>query len=83
VFRPGARAEAAFLREDGGVSMTHIELTGEEQRLLTQLLERRVRELEMEILHTDNADFKAMLREQLNEYRKLLGRLSNPVALAA
>jgi hypothetical protein len=63
--------------------MMHIELTAEEQRLLLQLLERRVRDLEMEMLHTDKAEFKAMLREQLTEVRKLLGRFASPVAMAA
>ena len=61
----------------------HIELTAEEQRLLMQLLERRIRDLEMEILHTDKAEFKAMLREHLAELRKMHGRFASPVAMAA
>jgi len=63
--------------------MMHIELTGEEQLLLAQVLERRVRDLEIEILHTDKAEFKAMLKARLAELRNLLGRLTHPVAVAA
>lgn len=60
-----------------------IELTSEEQVLLSQVLERRIRDLEIEIHHTDKADFKALLRERLALLRNLLGRLGQPVALAA
>ena len=63
--------------------MMHIELTGEEQLLLAQVLERRIRYLEIEVLHTDKAEFKAMLKVRLAELRNLLGRLTHPVAVAA
>jgi len=61
----------------------HIEMTAEEQVLLSQVLERRIRDLEIEILHTDKADFKAMLKERLARLRSLLGRLSQPAVMAA
>lgn len=60
-----------------------IELTVEEQLLLSQVLERRIHDLEIEILHTDKAEFKAMLKERLALMRSLLGRFSQPVAMAA
>lgn len=60
-----------------------IELTAEERVLLSQVLERRIRDLEIEILHTDMAEFKALLKERLALLRNLLGRIERPVALAA
>jgi hypothetical protein len=60
-----------------------IDLSAEEHVLLSQVLERRIRDLEMEILHTDKAEFKAMLKERLSLLRSLLGRLGRPVAMAA
>jgi len=63
--------------------MMHIEITAEEQVLLSQVLERRIRDLEVEILHTDKAEFKAMLNERLAHLRGLLGKLAVPEAMAA
>lgn len=63
--------------------MMHIEITTEEQLLLSQVLERRIRDLEVEILHTDKAEFKAMLKERLARLRSLLGRMAQPAAMAA
>jgi hypothetical protein len=63
--------------------MMHIEITAEEQLLLVQVLERRIRDLEIEILHTDKAEFKTMLKERLTHLRALLGRFTHPVAMAA
>ncbi len=64
--------------------MMRIELTTEEQMLLAQVLERRIRDLEIEILHTDYAEFKARLKERLMLLRHLLGRVTHPdVAMAA
>lgn len=63
--------------------MMHIEITAEEQVLLSQVLERRIRDLEVEILHTDKAEFKAMLKQRLASLKSLLDRLAQPVAIAA
>jgi len=60
--------------------MMHIEMTAEEQLLLSQVLERRIRDLEMEILHTDKAEFKAALKEHRTLLQALLGKLSLPLA---
>ena len=63
--------------------MMRIELTTEEQLLLAQVLERRIHDLEIEILHTDYANFKARLTERLALLRHMLGRVAPPkVAMA-
>lgn len=63
--------------------MMHIEMTAEDQLLLSQVLERRIRDLEIEILHTDKAEFKAALKERLSRLQNLLRRVTAPAALAA
>lgn len=63
--------------------MMHIEVTAEEQLLLSQVLERRIRDLEIEIVHTDKAEFKAALKERLASLVNLLGRLTRPAEMAA
>ena len=64
--------------------MNRIELTNEERELLAQVVERRERDLEVEILHTDHAEFRRMLKERLALLRQLQSKLATaPVALAA
>jgi hypothetical protein len=64
--------------------MKRIELTTDEQLLLAQVLERRALELELEILHTDRAEFKARLKGNLAELRRLQARVANQnMAMAA
>jgi len=63
--------------------MLRIELNTDEQMLLQQVLERRIRDLEIEILHTDHAEFRNLLKEHLALLRRLVSRLTTPVALAA
>jgi hypothetical protein len=64
--------------------MIRIELTTEEHLLLAQVLERRILDLEIEILHTDYAEFKARLKERLAMLHQLQARLARPdVAMAA
>jgi hypothetical protein len=50
-------------------------LNRDEQQLLMELLERRHRELQTEIPHTDHREFKASLRQRENVIESLLGRL--------
>ena len=50
-------------------------LTTEEQELLYEVLERRLRELQKEISHTDHREFKAVLRVNENRIESMLGRL--------
>lgn len=64
--------------------MNRIELTESERELLLQVLERRERDLEVEILHTDHAEFRKMLKERLNLLRALIMKVNtSPVAMAA
>jgi hypothetical protein len=50
-------------------------LNSDEQQLLMELLERRHRELQTEITHTDHREFKASLRQREKVIESLLGRL--------
>jgi len=52
-----------------------LHLTAEEQELLTSILERRYRELQKEIPHTDHRDFRQTLRHNENIIESLLSRL--------
>ena len=52
-----------------------LQLTAEEQELLTGILERRHRELQKEIPHTDHRDFKQTLRHNESIIESLLSRL--------
>jgi hypothetical protein len=61
----------------------NFEITAEERLLLVQVLERRVLDLEIEILHTDRAEYKLALKGHLSQLRQLLARFTHPVALAA
>lgn len=64
--------------------MNRIELTESERELLMQVLERRERDLEVEILHTDNWEFRKLLKERLNLLRALSMKVNtSPVAMAA
>jgi hypothetical protein len=67
----------------GEDDMTQIELTTDEQLLLAQVLERRIRDMEVEILHTDHADFKAQLKTRIGMLRRVLDRLTHPAVAAA
>jgi len=50
-------------------------LTTDEQELLLSILERRHRELQKEISHTDHREFKLALRKNEKLLEALLGRL--------
>lgn len=50
-------------------------LTTDEQALLLSILERRHRELEKEISHTDHREFKVSLRNQERLLESILSRL--------
>jgi hypothetical protein len=55
-----------------------LHLTAGEQDLLTGILERRYRELQKEIPHTDHREFKETLRHNEKIIESLLGRLRSP-----
>ena len=64
--------------------MNRIELTNEERALLVQVLERRERDMEIEILHTDHADFRKLLKERLTLLQNVMAKVNTPpVAMAA
>lgn len=64
--------------------MNRIELTDEERELLTQVLERREHDLEVEILHTDHAEFRKLLKQRLSLLHGLTAKVNAPpVAIAA
>ena len=56
-----------------------LSLSTEEHDLLITILERRHRELMKEIWHTDNHDFKDLLRKQEKLLDAMLLRLRMPV----
>ena len=61
----------------------NIEITAEERLLLVQELERRVLDLEIEILHTDRTEYKLALKSHLAQLRQLLAHFTRPLAMAA
>lgn len=58
-------------------------LTAEDRDLLSEILERRLRELEKEISHTDHREFKALLRGREERIESMLGRLRTSVSARA
>jgi len=62
--------------------MTTLTLEWEEQRLLSEVLARRLRELTIEIPHTDHRGFRGMLRREAELLGAMLERLEvrQPVA---
>ncbi len=61
----------------------NIEITAEERLLLVQVLERRVLDLEIEILHTDRTEYKLALKGHLAQLKQLLAHFTHPLAMAA
>jgi hypothetical protein len=55
--------------------MKTLALNDDEERVLREMLERSVHDLEMEILHTDHHEFRALLKARHGVLRTLLGRL--------
>ena len=62
--------------------MSILQLTSEEERILTEVLERSNRDLEVEVAHTDSHEFKAMLKQRREAIQGVLNRLQRP-AMAA
>lgn len=58
-------------------------LTTEDRELLSEILERRLRELQKEIMHTDHREFKALLRGKEKRIESMLGRLRVSVSARA
>jgi hypothetical protein len=58
-------------------------LTAEDRELLLELLERRLRELQKEISHTDHREFKALLRSKEKKIESMLRGLQMSVSAMA
>ena len=58
-------------------------LTAEERELLSEILERRLRELQKEITHTDHHDFRTLLRGDEKRIESMLDRLRMSVSVNA
>lgn len=48
----------------GGMPMAQLVLSAEEEQVLERILRRSLSDLDLEILHTDHAEFKAMLKQR-------------------
>lgn len=55
----------------------NLQLTAEEQRILRETLQRSVRDLELEVLHTDSHQFKEMLKHRKAALDGLLQKLED------
>ena len=53
----------------------NLQLTAEEQKILRETLQRSVRDLDLEILHTDSHQFKDMLKHRKAALDGLLRKL--------
>jgi hypothetical protein len=59
-------------------------LTAQDREFLSEILERRLRELQKEISHTDHREFKALLRGNEKRIESMLSRLRiNVIARAS
>ena len=63
--------------------MLHVELDQEEQEVLSQMLQRSLAALEIEIRHTHHLEFKEMLKHRREVLRGLLAKVPQPLAVAA
>lgn len=63
--------------------MNHLELTPEEAEILSQVLERSLAALELEIQHTDHKEFRDLLKARRATLRALIAKAHQPMAAAA
>ena len=56
--------------------MQTLEFTPEELDVLREVLRHYTKEMEVEVLHTDTHDFKAMLKHRRDVLEQILARLS-------
>jgi hypothetical protein len=59
----------------GGTTMRTISLEHDEHMLLAELLDRRLRDLAIEIRRTDSRRFRTRLRSEVDTLRSILRRL--------
>jgi hypothetical protein len=70
------QAGVVVWRAEGGSTMNGLPLEPEERELLDQLLKRSLADLDLEILHTDHAEFRGMLKARRELLQRLHRRLS-------
>jgi hypothetical protein len=63
--------------------MTRIELTDEQEKVLSQVLQNSLATLQIELLHTDHQEFKEFLKRRLQVLQGLAASLARPVSAAA
>ncbi len=63
--------------------MIELELSGEERRILREVLEEAASDLRMEIANTDSYDFREMLKERKRALRKVLEALADDASVPA
>ena len=63
--------------------MNPIELSNEEQEVFAQVLQNSLAALELEIQHTDHAEFKNLLKRRREVIRGLVAKTASAVAAAA
>lgn len=61
--------------------MKTLHLEAEEHRLLRQILDRCLADLDHEIRHTDHGEFKQMLRHKRHIIGEILDKLAIPAAV--
>jgi len=55
--------------------MAQLVLSAEEEQILERILRRSLSDLDLEILHTDHAEFRAMLKHRRAILQKIHGQL--------
>lgn len=63
--------------------MNPIEISNEEQEVLGQVLQNSLASLELEIQHTDHAEFKNLLKHRREVLASLVAKTAKAVAVAA
>jgi len=63
--------------------MTTIELTNEEQEVLSQVLQNSLATLDIEVLHTDHKEFKNHLKHRRDVLAALADRLPSSAVVTA
>lgn len=58
--------------------MSKLNLTADEQRVLTEVLQHAISELHSEIVHTDDFDYRQMLKDRRRTLRGVLEAIEEP-----
>jgi hypothetical protein len=63
--------------------MVQIQLSLDDAEVLRQVVQNSLATLELEIQHTDHAEFKTLLKERRSVLKRLLSELPEPVPSGA